>query len=77
MLSSNSGAQLGGEGGRPPLPFFKIVKSALIWGKKARDSVYFWVEYSIQNVVLRVPRRKGSKIFLFSCVFNKIFIEVP
>ena len=37
-------------GGDLLCPFF-----ALTLGKKGPDSVYFWVKYSIQNVVLGVP----------------------
>ena len=60
-----AGAQLGGVegGGRLSCPFLKIEKSVLILGKKGPDSVYVWVKYSIQNVVLRVSRRKDSKMF--------------
>ena len=38
--------------------FLKIGKSALIFEKRIK-----WVESSIQNLVLRVSRRKSSKIF--------------
>ena len=58
-----SGAQLGKEAVRPPLHFFENQKSALILGKKGPDSVHFWVKYSIQNIVVRVSRRKNSKIY--------------
>ena len=74
-----AGVQLGAEEAGLPCPFWKIEKNALILGKKSLDSVYFWVKYPIQDVVLRVSRRKGSKIFLvgpFSLCFIKVFIEV-
>ena len=66
-----------GEGEASPAPFWKSRKSTLILKK----SVHPWITLSIQNVVLRVTRRKSSQIFpygtFFSCVFNEIFIEVP
>ena len=44
------------------------------------DCVHLWVEFSFQNVVLRVSRRKNSKMILcgvsFSRVFDKMFSEV-
>ena len=52
--------------------------------KKGPDCVHLCVDLcsiSIQNVVLRVPRRNVSKMFpylaCFSCVFDEIFTEVP
>ena len=43
--------------------------------------VYFWAKFSIRNVVLRLSRREKSKTrhcgAYFSCVFGKMFIEVP
>ena len=52
-----------GLGSRPPLPFFENRKKHPDFGKEGPDSVHLWVKYSIQNVVLRVSRRKNSKIF--------------
>ena len=75
---SNSGAQLGGE--RPPLPFFENRKKCPDFGRKGPNCVHPWVESSIQNVVLRVSRRKSSKMFpcgAFSYVFDEKFIEMP
>ena len=75
-----SGMQLGVRGVRPPLPFFENQKKCPDFGKKGPNCVHPWVESSIQNVVLRVSRRKSSTIFpwgAFSCVFDKKFIEVP
>ena len=70
----------GGEG-RLPLPFLKIEKNCPDFGTKGPDCAHHWVKFSIQNVVLRVSRRKISKMFpyraSFSCVFDKMFIEVP
>ena len=48
-----------------PCPFLKIEKSALILEQKCPNCVHPWVESSFQNVILRVSRRKGSK--MFSC----------
>ena len=53
-------------GGGLPCPFLKIKKSALILEKKCPDCVHPQVKFAIQNVVLRVSKRKNSKIF--SCV---------
>ena len=49
-------------------------------GKKGSNCVHPWVESSIQNVALRVSRRKNSKVFpcgVFFCVLDEKFIEVP
>ena len=49
--------------------------------KKSPDFVHLWVKFFIQNVALRVSRRKNSKMLScrasFSGVFEEIFIEVP
>ena len=67
--------------GWPPLPLFINRKKCPDFRKKRRsDCVRLWIKFSIQYVVLRVIRRKNSKIFpcrTFFPVFNKIFIEVP
>ena len=55
--------QLGGEGGRPPLLFFENQKKYLDFGKKCPDYVHPLVKFAIQNAVLKVPKRKNSKIF--------------
>ena len=76
----HAAAQLGEGGGSLPCPFLKIGKSTLVLGGKSPNCAHCWVESSILNVVLRVSRRKSSKIFpygvLFS-VFDERFIEVP
>ena len=46
----------------PPLSFFENWKKCHDFGKKSPNCVYSWVQSSIQNVVLRVSRRKSSKI---------------
>ena len=74
-----TGAPLGQEG-RPLLHYLKT-KKCPDFGKKGPDSINHWVKFSIQNVVLRVSRRKNSKMFLcgncFSCVFDKMFTTPP
>ena len=79
MILLKTGAEL--EGGMPPLPFFENQKTCIDFGKKGPNCVHPWVKSSIQNVVLRVCRRKSSKIFpcgtFFSCVFEERFIEMP
>ena len=52
-----------GGGGGLPYPFLKIEKKSRDFRKKGPNCVHPWVESSIQNVVLRVSRRKSSKIF--------------
>ena len=52
-----SGVQQQGEGGRPPLPFFKSHKKCPDFGKNGSDSVHLSVKISIQNVVLWVSRK--------------------
>ena len=57
-----AGTQLGGKE-RPPLPFFENRKKCPDFGKKDPNCVHPWVESPIQNVVLRVSRRKSSRKF--------------
>ena len=46
------------------------------FGKKGPDCVHLWVKFSIQNVVLRVPRRKISKkCFLVGPLFLVFFMK--
>ena len=59
----------GWKGERPLLPFFKNHK------KCHSDSVHLWVKISIQNVVLRVSRRKNSKIFPCGTFFFKFLTK--
>ena len=60
---AQTGAELGRSGGELPCPFLKIKKSALILEKKCPDCVHPQVKFAIQNVVLRVSKRKNYKIF--------------
>ena len=48
-------------GGRFPLSLLKDHKKCLDFGKIDPDSVHLLVKFSIQNVILRVSRRKNSK----------------
>ena len=77
-----TGAQLGGvRGGGLPYPFLKSKESALILEKNALIVCILYVTFTIQNVVLRVSKRKNFKIFpcgaFFSDIFDEIFIRVP
>ena len=68
----------GEEEGRHSLPFFENWKKCLDVGKIGLDCFHLWVEFSIQNVVIRVSRRKKFPLpGFFSCVFNEIFMEMP
>ena len=57
----------GGEGGgRPPQSFFENKKKCPGFRKKGLDCIHLYVKSTIQNVVLRVSKRK-----------NLMFIGVP
>ena len=59
-----TGAQLGrGGGGKASPALFENRKKCPDFGKKGPDCVHLWVKFSIQNVVLRVSRRKNLKMF--------------
>ena len=47
--------------------------------KQGSDCAHLWIKFFIQNVILRVSRRKNSKMFSFFLVFffAEMFIEVP
>ena len=86
-IFSHTGVQLGAAlpwrepsiGGITPLPFLKIKKVPWFWKERP------WLCPSglnyLQNLDVRVSRRKNSQNFtqrgLYSCVFDKMFIEVP
>ena len=74
-----SARNYGGEG-RPPRCPFENQKTSPDFGKKGPDLVHLSVKFSIQNIVLRVSRRKNSKMYpcrtLFPCVFDKTFEHV-
>ena len=66
----------------PPLSFFENWKKCHDFGKKSPNCVYSWVQSSIQNVVLRVSRRKSSKILpcgrdLFFVFLVKSLLKCP
>ena len=81
LLLTCPGAQIGGERGDLPCSCLKIEKKCPDLGKKGPNCVHPWLDSSIPNVILRVSRRKSSKILpggtFFSCVFDEKFIEVP
>ena len=74
-----TGMQLGGREETSPA-LFENQKTCPDFGKKGPGCVHLWVKFSIQNVVLRISRRKISKMFpcgaSFSCIFDEMFIEV-
>ena len=71
FFSMADAQQREGGGGRPRLPFFENQKNCFDFG----DCAHLWVKFSIQNIVLRLPRREKSKTLpcgaYFSCVFEK------
>ena len=73
------GPNQNGRGGLP-CHFFENRKKNPGFGKKGPHCLHVWVKFSIQNVVLRVSRRKNAKKCypagpFFSCVFDEIFIN--
>ena len=67
-------------GGGLPFHFFENRKKNPDLGKKGPHCLHVWVKFSIQNVVLRVSRRKKAKKCytagpFFTCVFDEIFIN--
>ena len=58
----------------PAILFSEIQKNRPDFGKKGPDWLHPWGKFSIQNVVLRVSRRKQSHFFL---VGHFMFIQVP
>ena len=69
-----------GTGLPPPSPFFENWKRCPDFEKEGPDYVYLWVKFSVHSVVVRVSRRKNTKMFpckiSFSCVIDEVFIEV-
>ena len=68
-----AGAQIVGTAGRPLLPFFESRKKCPGFGKKGRNFTHLLITFSIENVVLRVSRRKTSK-FLPCGAFGIVFL---
>ena len=69
--STIAGAQLGGRGGRAPLPFFENRKKVPWFWKKGPNYVSTWFESCIQNVVSR------GKVFpcgdFFFCFWQNVY----
>ena len=59
-----------------PALFWKS-KKVLWFCRKGPDCIHLCVKFSIQNVVLRVSRRKNSKFFSCGAFFSCVFDEVP
>ena len=60
---------------------FESTKKCNDFGKKGPNCAYYWVKFSIHNVILRVSRRKNSKLFRcrasFSCILTKCLLKRP
>ena len=65
------GVQLAGGGGEASPALFWKSKKYPDFGKKGPDCVHPWGKFTIQNVVLRVSRRKNSEIFPVGPFFLK------
>ena len=69
-----------GEWGDFPCLFWNR-KKCPDFGKKDPDCVHLRVKFAIENVVLRVSRRKTSKMFpcrvSFSCAFDECLLKCP
>ena len=63
----------GGGGRRFSLSLLKDHKKCSDFGKIDPDSVHLLVKFSIQNVILRVSRRKNSKFSPVEPFFLKLF----
>ena len=55
---------IGGEEKCLPCPFLKIKNKFLDFRKKGSDCVHPYVKFAIQNVVLRVSKRKKLEMFI-------------
>ena len=72
---NKSGAQLGGEGGgKPPLSFFENQKKLPWFWRKIPWLCPSLIKFAIQNVVLKVSKRKNSKIFPCGAFFLDFLI---
>ena len=71
-IQLHSGAQQGRRGEVSPA-LFENWEKCHDFGKKYRDCVHHWVKFSIQNLVLRVSRRKKSKMFFCGAFFFLCF----
>ena len=66
----------GGGGGGNPGPFLKIEQNCPDFGQKGPNCVHSWVESSTENVGLRVPRGKSSKMFPWGISFPLLLTKV-
>ena len=64
-----------GEGGGLCCPFLKIKKKCPDFAQEGPDCVHPQVKFTIQNVVLRVSRRKNSEIFPAGSFFLEFLAE--
>ena len=70
------GTQLGIGGGKGfPCPFLRIEKKCPDFRKKGPDCVHLYVKFTIQNVVLRVSKRKKLQIFSLRDLFFWNFLR--
>ena len=61
-----AGAQLGeGDGDRSPLPFFQNQKKRPDFRKKGPDCVHRYIKFAIQNIVVRVLKKKNFEILFY------------
>ena len=79
LLLNISGAQLGrGVEGGLSCPFLKIKKIVLIFEKKAPDCDHLWVKFPIENVGLKVFKRKklqhvSLRSLFFLCFWRNVY----
>ena len=69
----SEGHKYGKCGGASPSLFWKSEKVPWFW-KKSADCVHLWVKFPIQNVSLKVSRRKRYKMFLCWAIFSCDFL---
>ena len=71
MVLKIQGRNYGGWGKASSVLFWKMKKSALILETNGSDRIHLWIEFSIQNVVLRVSRQKlYFVVFLTKCLLK-------
>ena len=70
-----AGTQLVEVRGQASPALFETRKKCPYFGKNGPDCIHRCVKFYIQNV-LRVSRRKNSKMFPWGAVYEEMFIEV-